>query len=642
MAKTKRYKPSDITTKIEEVREQPGFKRLRSRWEEDYSFYRMNEYDAGEGYQSYTSNRPRTTADKIVAYLSEAAMVVRASFNSGDPESRDQGTNLEKFFRGCVRMANDRLNTRMAPSLQDQFAWHIAVRGWYAGRAMFNKTENGMTKCEIEPWDPLHSAWKHDEEGLLWLSRVHRRTPDSIEHTFGIKVNASDKENDAGIEVFEYIDREVRCVIAHDKFLVKPEYHMTVDSYGEPSVPGFVGFVGPQPFVQPEFSEDITWEDIGESVFSQIRGLIGVQNKTMSDWMTLVRRAVRHPLILKSRDGKFRLMDDPYREGANIHLKEGEEMELAPEMRLLADAGAFIGSVNGEMQQGTLPDVVFGDIKFQLSGFAANILRSGARHQIQHRMRAMEDAFRSVFNILRYQYQSNGYGTVRFQGVAGELKQFFDQDISPEDISKAGHFDVKFKNSMGLEDPARYTTAQMLREGPVPLAPDSYIWDELLDVEDPEAWRQEIFSQQGMRAEPKALAYNMFESLMENQRPIEAQFYFDHLKRTLTQEQREEFIKRIQFMQALQQFGMGQPPGQPGEQGQPGQPQQQPQQPPGPPGPPPSARVNNAAVPGSAIGYDQYRTSPPPNNTRAPGEPRPGARSENQQAADAGISINRG
>lgn len=535
-------------------------------------------------------------------------------------------------------MGNDRLSSRMSPSLQDQFGWHIAIRGWYAGRAMFNKSESGTAKCEIEPWDPLHCAWRHDEEGLMWLARVHRRTPESIEHTFGVKLNASDEENDAGIEVYEYIDRETRCVLAHDKFLIKPEYHKTLNGFGEPTVPGFVGYVGPQPFVQPEWSEDITWEDVGESVFSQVRNLIDVQNKTMSDWMTLVRRAVRHPLILKSRDGKFRLMDDPYREGANIHLKEGEEMQLAPEMKLLADAGAFIGTVNSEMQQGTLPDVVFGDIQFQLSGFAANILRSGARHQIQHRMSALEDVFKSIFNILRYQYQSNGYGTIRFQGVAGELKQFFDQEISPEDIEKAGHFDVKFKNAMGLEDPARYTTAQMLREGPVPLAPDSYIWDELLDVEDPEAWRQEIFAQQGMRAEPKALAYNMFESLMDNQRPIEAQFYFDMMKRQLTQEQREEMIKRIQFMQAINQFQQGQPPVNQ-------EPQQQPSGPPGPPpppGPPRSSQVNNAAVPGSAVGYDQFRGTTPPNNTRAPGEPRPGARNENQQAADAGISINRG
>ena len=65
-------------------------------------------------------------------------------------------------------------------------------------------------------------------------------------------------------------------------------------------------------------------------------------------------------------------------------------------------------------------------------------------------------------------------------------------------------------------------------------------------------------------------------------------------------------------MQAMMQAQGPQGPAQPN-----GQPQQQ---------PPPSMQNNNGVVTGAESGYDLFRGTTPPNNTRAPGEPRPGAR----------------
>ena len=625
MTTEKKLTAKQIESIVNEEKEKPQYLKLRDRWELDYSYYSLEEYDAGEGYQAYTSNKPRTTADKIISYLTEAAMTIRTRYDKNNPESAESGTTLEKFIRGCIRMGDDRLTSMLSPMLQDQLAWYIAVRGWYCGRAMFNKQENGSIKCEIEPFDPLNATWKFDTNGLRWIARSHSRTPEFIQDTYGINMQFDSGDYETGVDVHEYIDRSTRCVVANGKFLVKPEKHDVKNLNGDPVVPAFIGYVGPQPFVQGNYSGDNVWGDVGESVFGHIRGLIDNQNKSMSDWQTLVRRAVKHPMILRSRDGNLRLMDDPYREGANISLKEGENLELAPEMKLVADAGAYIGTVNSELQQGTVPDIVFGDIQFQLSGHAANILRAGAQHQVSHRMKAMSSAFTQIANILRYQYQGGRFGKLKFDGVMGETQTYFDEEIDPKNLEKAGNLEVMFKNSLGMEDPARFSTAQMLREGPVPLAPDSFIWNEILDVEDPDKWKKEIFAQQGTRSEPKAMAYNMWEGLLENQRPIEAQFFLDQLKRQYTNEQRQDYIQKLQFQQAVIQLEMQTmmqaqaPPGQPGQPpGQPGA--QRPQ------GPPPSMRNNNGVVTGAESGYDLFRGTTPPNNTRAPGEPRPGAR----------------
>ena len=133
MTTEKKLTAKQIESIVNEEKEKPQYLKLRDRWELDYSYYSLEEYDAGEGYQAYTSNKPRTTADKIISYLTEAAMTIRTRYDKNNPESAESGTTLEKFIRGCIRMGDDRLTSMLSPMLQDQLAWYIAVRGWYCG-----------------------------------------------------------------------------------------------------------------------------------------------------------------------------------------------------------------------------------------------------------------------------------------------------------------------------------------------------------------------------------------------------------------------------------------------------------------------------------------------------------------------------
>ena len=62
----RRIKPEEIINKVEGHYDstQP----LWSRMESDYSLYRLDPYDAGDGFHSYTSNEPSTYADKIISF----------------------------------------------------------------------------------------------------------------------------------------------------------------------------------------------------------------------------------------------------------------------------------------------------------------------------------------------------------------------------------------------------------------------------------------------------------------------------------------------------------------------------------------------------------------------------------------------
>ena len=154
--------------------------------------------------------------------------------------------------------------------------------------------------------------------------------------------------------------------------------------------------------------------------------------------------------------------------------------------------------------------------------------------------------------------------------------------------------------------------------------PDSYIWDKILDVEDPDSFKKEILAQQAQFAEPKATAFAMWEGLTDTGQEVEAQFYLEQIKRIMLNEKRSDELAKLQFQiqmlqgsLTLQQANMS-----PEQQGM--APQGAPPQ--GGGNPQPSVlNLNNGAVPGTDIGLDLMRGTTPPNNTRAPGQPRPGA-----------------
>ena len=130
-------KIDDLVDQIEEVWDSPGFRTRRTRMENDYGLYRMNPYDAGNGYQSYTSNAPKILADKIMSYLANAQMSIRVPI-SAEVADRTPGTLKEKFVIGALNLADERMQRYGQPSIREQLAFYVVLRGGYGGRAMRN------------------------------------------------------------------------------------------------------------------------------------------------------------------------------------------------------------------------------------------------------------------------------------------------------------------------------------------------------------------------------------------------------------------------------------------------------------------------------------------------------------------------
>ena len=241
---------------------------LRTRMDADHKLYRLESYDAGDGYKSYTSNEPQTYADKIIAWMASADVIIRIP-PSGNPRNlRETNNEKERFVIGALKSSDERLTRKLLPDLKSQLAWYISLRGWYAGRALLVKKDEDTTYVDVTPWDPMHTFWGTDSDGLSWACYKPKKTKAEIENQYTVRLGDM-REDEDGIEVYDFYDREDNVVVIPHRIIKKRTKH------GSNEVPVFLGPVGANPLIQSlEWSSiEDTVENYGESVFKGTRDI---------------------------------------------------------------------------------------------------------------------------------------------------------------------------------------------------------------------------------------------------------------------------------------------------------------------------------------------------------------------------------
>lgn len=573
----------------------------RTRMQTDYDWYRLKWTDdrveaKASGYQTYISNEPRTYAKRIISWLSGADLVVRIPLANLQAQARESATLKEQFIIGALRRADERLLSLVMPPLRDQLAFHIAIRGRYAGRALLVKKEDGSTMVDISPFDPLHTFYGVGADGVKWC--VHRsiRTRDELESEYGMRAAELSPQSATGQVVYDYYDASQNGVFSGLEWLKELIPHHAART------PVFIGVVGATPPVLARDASDNqdTLEDFGESVYDENRAVYEQFNKIMSDMTTLVRRSVKPPIEVKSRDGKKVLQDDPYQEGSVVSVAEGESVKALDLLRMSLDTGPLLAMASGEMQRGSLPHSVYGDLQFQLSGFAINTLRQGVDASVHPRILAMENAYQQIARLICEQYAQGGYEPLTLSG-RGMDRAFFQRQFPPDMIDPAGHVEITLAPTLPQDEMQRFSMAQIAREGKTPLLSDRTIRDSILRIQDVDSEEAIIKEQIAEVASPVALLYSFIQSAAQRGRPDLVAIYAEELKLLLQQ-------------RALATAGLGAPP--------PGGPNGSA---PGPGGGPNPLSPNPANMPPAMLGVPPPLPTPQAGPNVPPGSPRPGA-----------------
>jgi len=593
---------------------------MRTRMDDDHKLYRLEEFDAGEGYQSYTSNEPQVYADKLISWMTTAEMVVRIPYGNSEREQRENNDAKEKFLIGIIKSADDRLTTRFQPSIRQQMSWYACIRGWYAARALLVKDKEGDTYVDIQPWDPMHTYWGEGKNGLAWACYKTKKTPSEIKALYDVNISGegSDPNDDDAIDVYDFYDSEDNIVCTDEQVLKKRTAH------GSDKVPVVIGPVGSTPMIQAitDTGNMDTMEDYGESCYKSSRDLYEKHNFMMSVMLELTARSRRQGLKVKSRDGTKTLEEDPYKEGSEIALGQGEDVEPLGLLEMARESGAFMGLVAGEMQRGGLPHSIYGQLEFQLSGFAINTLRQGVETVLAPRLSALERAYRLIFHLICDQYITGSFKSIEVSGQDVN-RMYFSEEISPDMIKNAGDVEVKLVGQLPEDDMSRMSMAQIAREGPQPLLPDIYIRDNILGLQSADQMEDAINAQMAERMLPEANLWTMLQSAIRQGRQDLAMFYQGELQRLF-------MMKTMEQSQMMAAQGGGVPsPGGPPMGGPPmgGPPMGQG----GPPGLPPQV------MPNAGLGIPPPMPTAPAGPSVPAGTPRPGAQGTSTRLANLGL-----
>jgi hypothetical protein len=583
----------------------------RDRMDADYSMWLLNELPPnvgnptatstgpviGDGYKHYTSNEPRTYGDKVVSIAANARVIIRVRGGKIEPRpKRDLMNDKERFITGALASADDRLHDLLQPSLQDQLSWFAPIRGWVAVRALLRKRKDKSTFVDIQPLDPRNTFWAIGKDGTEWVCTKTMRTARDIKSIYGMTVEGGDGgDEDNGLAVYDFVDAEHHQVVTEEIVLEKATRH------GSPRVPVWIGVVGAAPQITSNGTGGGTSADYGESIFAADRTVYAHHNFIMSVVLELMSRARSPGYVLESPEGNKSLDQDPYKSGSEVSLaKDREALKPLQQIETTKDAAAFAALVQGEMQRGSLPHSVYGELAFQLSGFAINSLRQGVASIINPTIKTMSAAYLGVANLLTDQYITGQFKAMEVSGFERN-REYFSKEITPDQVKEAGgRIIIEVLPELPQDEPAKWQMAQLARAGGqtgVPLMADRTISEDILNRQDPDADATAVFEQMARTSVPMAQAFEMFKAAIEMEDEQLTGIWFGELERIM-----RDILLQNQAASQGGQNGAGMPPAQPG--------------------------LSPSAAPVQVLGMPQTAPTPQAGPLVPTGTPRPGARNE--------------
>lgn len=135
---------------------------MQKRWDRDYDLYNLVPYDAGKGFYSFTTNRPRLVVNKGVSMITDAKLNIRVPDAGLLPlPEREIASNIERFCYGVINHVDEKFSRLPnTPSLREQLAWFSVVRGFVTLCILIYKDEKTLkTTINITPWDIYNVAY---------------------------------------------------------------------------------------------------------------------------------------------------------------------------------------------------------------------------------------------------------------------------------------------------------------------------------------------------------------------------------------------------------------------------------------------------------------------------------------------------
>jgi len=436
------------------------------------------------GIVNATLNSPAVYGRQVVAALGAVKQQVIV-------ESDDEGFDtheVEEFQDAAFDGANARLRRKRLPLLNPFADAQFCFRG-RTGRRILFREENGVLIPDIMPLDGRYIRYKMGEEDLDWYGYSTKRTKSEIEGEYGIVI---DGKMGSVLDVWDKEHNEVwidgKHVIVTKNGKERKEKH----NYGY--VPMVLGIV-PLGYGDMLLDED-RLKNEGESIFYLIRGIVPQLNMVISIGQTLNFLSVKRPIQYESKDGQKESpnYDEVMSPGSTVEAEIGGGIKPID----FGDAiGAFdrvYNMLEKARQEGSYTDIDIGNVRQPFSAVALIEIGEGRNQPLLPILAAKEGLNIDSAEMITRQVIQIG-GTVEL-GVPGHKRDFGTSKLKGEYTT-----DYKYFIKSPKIDIARISMAGQAKEW----YPRRHIYEETLQVEDPDGMLQEWYSDLAEVVDPNVL-----------------------------------------------------------------------------------------------------------------------------------------
>ena len=477
---------------------------LRTRMEDDFDIYKLTEYPAKAGYESYTSTAPKNFFDKILDGINRAALTINIRTDEGAQEDeRDSANQGELFLIGALNDIDRRARFRREKALRRNIAFMACLRGWVALRCLVYVPEGEKnTVFDVLSWDPMHVTWEDGPGGLVWAAYQRKATKSQIHAEYGYIIEGQDAL------VTDFWTREKNCILVNNEFIKEPMEHMIGH------VPVFIGNVGDMPDIQ---QKDFTGQTLrsnnaleyqGESVWSTARDIIEPRNKYISQLMDTAKRSVAGSLVHKSKAGDKKIKGDPYASFQEIVIEEGEEIYPLELPSAPPETAAILGAIDHDWQQSTLPyPLAYGGTQAAESGRALAIRIEATRSAYSPRTHLLRESYQWLCEEVLGQFANpkRKNKAVELHGESNEMS-FFQVTKKPTDIKEDWIVDVIVEPRLPRDEAEEINMSIAATRsggsGEQPLMAISSARRDILKLKNPDLEEQRVLAEMGKALPP--------------------------------------------------------------------------------------------------------------------------------------------
>ena len=465
---------------------------LWQRMEDDWQLIKLTEKDDDDGWRKYTSNEPRTYFDKFVSMLSGGKLRFTSPTARAQREKRDRESAHERFIIGILKANDERLARLGQFPLKVTLAAYIASRGSYFGRCtLVIDPATEETYADITPWDPMHVSYGMGAKGLKWVCYKSKKTRAEVRaeypawhsQTVGGYFEALNPDDVADLDVYEWWDEQNNMVVV-DGQVVKPA---TPHGPLEMRTPVFFGSVGPLPLIQSLSGlSKSNLKHYGESIFAANRDIYDKLNLVLSIMLQMVTLSRNRAFILYSPSGSKTVENNPWLEGAQVPLAADDKLELVPLLEIAKEAAGLLGIISAELQRGAFPYPTYGQLSFQLSGYAVRLLGQATDAPLGPRVQAEEQAYSQIANLIRDQFATGAFGAMQLRGWDNN-RDWFDENFEPEMLQGLPALEVSLVVDTPQDELQNMQLYNQATEGLWPGMDRRSAREKYLHVEDPDS-----------------------------------------------------------------------------------------------------------------------------------------------------------